>query len=57
VSEMAEYQVTKYETDKSIVIIRKPILTDEERKAREEKIKKALVRFEKERIKNNGYKN
>ena len=52
-----EYQVIKYETDNCIVTIRKPILTDEERKAREEEVKKAIVRFEKERIKNNGYKN
>lgn len=51
---MSEYQVTEYKTDKAIVIIRKPILTDEERKAREEKLKKALVKYEKERMKKNG---
>ena len=45
-----EYQVIKYETDNCIVTIRKPILTDEERKAREEEVKKAIVRFEKERM-------
>lgn len=54
---MINYEVTEYKTDKAIVRIRKPILTDEERKAREEEIKKALVRFEKERLKNNDYKN
>jgi hypothetical protein len=50
---MINYQVTEYETDKAIVVIRKPILTDEERKARDEEIKKALVRFEKERLSKN----
>ena len=54
---MTKYQVTTYETDNCIVTIRKPILTAEERKIREEEVKKAIVRFEKERIKNNGYKN
>jgi hypothetical protein len=51
---MINYQVTEYETDKAIVVIRKPILTDDERKARDEEIKKALVRFEKERLRNDG---
>ena len=51
------YQVTEYRNDKCIVRVHRPILTDRERKAREEEIKKALVRFAKERIKNNGYKN
>ena len=54
---MAEYQVTEYRDEKCIVRIHRPILTDGERKAREEEIKKALIRFEKERIKHNGYKN
>ena len=46
---MAEYQVTEYKNDKCIVRVHKPILTIEERKVREEEIKKALVRFIKER--------
>ena len=46
---MAEYQVTEYKNDKCIVRVHKPILTIEERKAREEEIKKALVKFIKER--------
>ncbi len=46
---MADYQVTEYKNDKCIVRVHKPILTIEERKAREEEIKKALVRFIKER--------
>lgn len=50
---MVEYQVTEYKTDKCIVRIRKPILTDEERKLKEEHIKTALVRFAKERMKQN----
>lgn len=48
---MAEYQVTEYKTDKCTVRIHKPILTKDERKAREDEVKKALVRFEKERLK------
>lgn len=51
------YQVTEYRDDKCIVRVHKPILTEKERKAREEEIKKALVIFAKERIKHNGYKN
>jgi hypothetical protein len=54
---MAEYQVTEYRDEKCIVRVHRPILTDEEREAREEEIRKALVRFEKERMKFNGYKN
>ena len=46
---MAEYQVTEYKNDKCIVRIHKPILTVEERRAREEEIKRALVKFVKER--------
>lgn len=46
---MTEYQVTEYKNDKCIVRVHKPILTVEERKAREEEIKKALVKFAKER--------
>ena len=51
------YQVTEYRDEKCIVRVHRPILTAVERKAREEEVKKALVRFAKERIKNNGYKN
>ena len=46
---MIEYQVTEHKSEKCIVRIHKPILTAEERKAREEDIKAALVRFEIER--------
>lgn len=46
---MAEYQVTIHEDEKCIVRIRKPILSEEEQKVREEKIKAAIVRFEKEK--------
>ena len=45
---MAEYQVKEYKNDKCIVRVHKPILTVEERKAREEEIKNALVKFIKE---------
>ena len=45
------YQVTEYRDEKCIVRIHKPILTDEEREKREEEVRKALIRFEKERIK------
>ena len=51
------YQVTEYRSDKCIVRVHRPILTERERIAREEEIKKALVKFAKERIRNNGYKN
>ena len=51
------YQVTEYRDAKCIVRVHRPILTDMERKVWEEEVKKALVRFEKERIKHNGYKN
>ena len=51
------YQVTEYRDEKCIVRVHRPILTVEERKIREEEVRKALIRFEKERIKNNGYKN
>jgi len=36
---MTEYQVTRYEDEKCIVRIHKPILTEDERKAREEAVK------------------
>lgn len=51
------YQTTEYRDEKCIVRIHRPILTDEERKIREEEVRQALIRFEKERIKYNGYKN
>ena len=43
-----EYTVTEHKSEKYTVRIRKPILTAEERKAREEDAKKAIVRFYKE---------
>ena len=49
---MVEYEVTERKTAKYIAIIRKPILTDEEREAREDEVKKSLAKFYKERCKN-----
>lgn len=46
------YTVTEYEDEKCIVRVHKPILTAEERRAREEEVKKALVAFEIERRRN-----
>lgn len=46
---MTKYQVTEHETENYIAIVRKPILTNEERKAREEDVKAALVQFGRER--------
>lgn len=43
-----EYEVTEHRSEKCIVRIHKPILTAEERKARENDVKKALVRFGRE---------
>ena len=43
-----KYDVTEYRTEKAIVRIHSPILTDAERKAREEEVKKAIVQFYKE---------
>lgn len=45
---MTEYQVTEYKGENYVVRIHEPILTAEEQKARDEKIKAALVRFYKE---------
>lgn len=45
---MSKYNVTEYKDEKCIVRIRKPILTKEEEKTREEQIKASLVRFYKE---------
>jgi cobalamin biosynthesis Co2+ chelatase CbiK len=46
--ELMKYEVTEYKNEKCTVRIHKPILTAEERKAREEETKKALVTFYKE---------
>lgn len=45
---MTEYRVTEHKAENCIVRIHKPILTEEERKAREENIKAALVQFGRE---------
>ena len=44
------YQVTEHKGDNYTVRIRKPILTAEERKKREEEVKAALVQFGRERM-------
>lgn len=50
---MPEYEVTEYKSEKCTVRIHRPILTEAERKAREENVKAALVRFYKETRRNN----
>lgn len=45
---MPEYAVTEYKCKNYIARIHRPILTDEERKVREENIKAAVVQFYKE---------
>jgi hypothetical protein len=45
---MPEYTVTEYKGKNCIARIHRPILTDEERKVREENIKAAVVQFYKE---------
>lgn len=45
---MPEYTVTEHKGKNYVARIHKPILTDEERKVREENIKAAVVRFYKE---------
>lgn len=45
---MSEYQVTEHKTEKYTVRIHRPILSTEERKSREDEVKKAIVRFYKE---------
>ncbi len=45
---MTEYKVTEHKGENCTVRIHRPILTNEERKAREDDVKKALVRFYKE---------
>jgi hypothetical protein len=47
---MHEYQVTEHKCAKCTVRIHRPILTEEEYKIREEKIKAALVLFAKEKM-------
>ena len=44
-----KYKVTEYIGEKSIVRVHKPILSAEERKAREEDVKSALVRYGREK--------
>ena len=46
---MTEYQVMVHENEKCIARIHRPILSEEERKVREENIKAALVQFEREK--------
>ncbi len=43
-----KYKVTEYKSEKCTVRIHRPILTDAERKVREENIKAAIVQFYKE---------
>jgi hypothetical protein len=45
---MVNYQVTVHKGNNCIVRIHKPILTEEERKIREERIKAALVQYGRE---------
>jgi hypothetical protein len=47
-----EYQVTEHKGEKCTVRIHRPILTEEEKNARVEDVKKALVRFYKETRRN-----
>lgn len=47
-----KHNVTEHRSDKCIVRVHKPILTDDERKAREEDVKTALVQFGRERMRN-----
>lgn len=43
-----EYRTVEFKTDKCIVRVHRPILSAEEKKARVEEVKKAIVRFYKE---------
>ena len=45
-----KYIVTEHRSDKCIVRVHKPILTDDERKVREAVVKTALVQFGRERM-------
>ncbi len=47
------YETTIYESEKCIARIHRPILTDEERKVREEAVRKAIIEVYKERVKEN----
>ncbi len=47
-----KYTVTEYESEKCIARIHKPILTAEEQKIREDEVRKAIVQFERERMRN-----
>ena len=49
---MPEYRVTEHHREKYTVRIHKPILTEEELKAREDDVKKALIKYGKEKFKN-----
>lgn len=44
-----EYTTTAFETDKCKIKVNRPLLTEEERKLREEVLIKALINFYKER--------
>lgn len=47
-----KYEVKEYNRGNYIAVIRKPILTPEERKAREDECRKAMIRFYKETMRN-----
>lgn len=49
---MVEYQVTEHRGKNCIVRIHKPILTEEEQRAREERIKEALIQYGREVYRN-----
>ncbi len=54
---MGEYVTTVVHRANYTAVIHKPILSDEERKRREDEVKKALVKFYIERMKEHDYKN
>lgn len=54
---MDEYVTTVVRKPNYIAVIHKPILSPEERKRREDEVKKALVKFYIERMKEHDYKN
>lgn len=49
---MIEYTVTEHKGKNYIVRIHKPILSAEERQAREKEVRKALIEFGRERMRN-----
>lgn len=51
---MPEYTVTEHRGKNYVARIHRPILTDEERKAVEENMKTALIRFYKEKKRREG---